>query len=100
VSDFFLILGHNPVPKMVTQWRNHTDVVIVDQSESRHYHKSEDEWEEISGDENRGDLHEEPVEVYQPDQSASVTDIQSMQSSNAGFHELSQSETDLKGRTD
>jgi hypothetical protein len=74
--------------------------VIVDQSDGRHCPRSEDEWEEVSHDENRGDLHEEPVEVDQLDQSASITDIQSMQSSNADFHELSQSETDLKGRTD
>lgn len=65
---------------------------IFNQSDSRYTLKSEDDWEEVSS-ENGGDLDEEPVEV---DKAASVTDVQSMQSSSVDFHELSSSETELK----
>jgi hypothetical protein len=54
--------------------------------------KSEDDWEEVS-DDNGGDLEDEPVQV---DKAASVTDVQSMQSSTIDFDELSSSETEVK----
>lgn len=61
---------------------------IVSLNDSRYNLKSEDDWEEVSS------LDEEPVEV---DKAASVTDVQSMQSSSVDIHELSSSETELKG---
>ncbi|KAL1963055.1 hypothetical protein VTN77DRAFT_8701 [Rasamsonia byssochlamydoides] len=61
----------------------------VNQSDSKYNLKSEDDWEEVSSA-NGGDLDDEPVEV---DKAASVTDVQSMQSSSVDFQELSSSET-------
>jgi hypothetical protein len=74
--------------------------VIVDVNEDDSFDSvSEDEqdWEELSrdGDKNQ-DLDEEPVELASNSQAASVTDVQSMQSSSAEFDELSKSETENK----
>ncbi|KAL1974142.1 hypothetical protein VTN31DRAFT_5702 [Thermomyces dupontii] len=78
--------------------KNDADVVIIDQSDASRF-KSEDDndWEEVHVPRNEreagGEWEEEPVEVdRQPDQSSSVADIQSMQSSSADFQELSASE--------
>ena len=81
------------------------DTVIVDVNEDDSYESiSEDEqdWEELSrdgGDRNQ-ELDEEPVELNSNSQAASVTDVQSMQSSSAEFDELSKSETENKSWSD
>lgn len=75
--------------------------MIVDVNEDDSYDSvSEDEqdWEELSrdsGDKNQ-ELDEEPVDLNSNSQAASVTDVQSMQSSSAEFDELSKSETEHK----
>lgn len=59
--------------------------------------EDEQDWEELSRDGDRNqdpDLDEEPVDLNS--QAASVTDVQSMQSSSAEFDELSKSETENK----
>ncbi|PCH08973.1 Appr-1-p processing [Penicillium occitanis (nom. inval.)] len=81
--------------------KTNDDTVIVDVNEDDSYESvSEDEqdWEELSrdgGDKNQ-ELDEEPVDLNSNSQSASVTDVQSMQSSSAEFDELSKSETENK----
>lgn len=56
--------------------------------------EDEHDWEEVSENDNSQDLHEEPVDLSS--QSASVTDVRSMQSSSVDFDELSESETGHK----
>lgn len=73
--------------------------MIVDINEDDSYDSvSEDEqdWEELSrdGDNKNQELDEEPIELHSWE--ASVTDVQSMQSSTAEFDEVSKSETENK----
>ncbi|KAL3710913.1 hypothetical protein TMatcc_004710 [Talaromyces marneffei ATCC 18224] len=69
------------------------DTVIVDINEDDSY---DSDWEELSrdGDNKNQELDEEPIELHSWE--ASVTDVQSMQSSTAEFDEVSKSETENK----
>lgn len=81
--------------------RSSIDTVIVDVNEDDSYDSisdGEQDWEELSrddGDKNH-ELDEEPVDLNSNSQAASVTDVQSLQSSSAEFDELSKSETENK----